>query len=494
MLKEFTVGVSLLYDKAGMSKISSEISNLGSDLKKFAFAVTGAAATLFELTNISSSHSRELQNESMQLGLTTDKLQELGYAAKVTSDVGQEELSGTLQGLSKTLFDARNNSADAARTIQRLGVSFDHITSGNSTDALMDIADTFSKLPNGIYKTALANEAFGSSGAKLIPFLNQGRAGLEKLGIEAHKSGLVLSKSFIDEGAEYDRKLSKIWMVLKNITYVIGGSLIKYMGPLIDQFQRFITQNQKIISQDMGVVLRAIGEAVKISGQLLFSFLNVVKDVIPALGGMRNTLMLVGAGFALWRLSVAPIATSLAAIILAGTDLYNYFHGRSSFFGDFVKEAKSLYIFKTIGGWIKEALAFLEPFASKMNDMLHITDALKEAWQWAKDAAGFLINGPDEKKPTDAGGFLAGMGNTISSGLGSAAHYLNGMAGITPAQAGVSSPQSGRPIEMHTQVTVTVPHGTTATHAADMVSRGVEDGLSKTLRHTRNQALGGKAY
>ncbi len=55
------------------------------------------------------------------------------------------------------------------------------ITAKDSTGALIQIADIFKAMPDGVEKTALAVKLFGKAGADMIPFLNEGSAALAEV-------------------------------------------------------------------------------------------------------------------------------------------------------------------------------------------------------------------------------------------------------------------------------------------------------------------------
>ena len=58
---------------------------------------------------------------------------------------------------------------------------------------LAQIADRFKSMPDGPQKTALAMQLFGRQGKDMIPFLNQGSAGLAELNKKAHELGVTFN-------------------------------------------------------------------------------------------------------------------------------------------------------------------------------------------------------------------------------------------------------------------------------------------------------------
>src|SRR5271170_2326609 len=127
-IREFGVKVSLLFDKSKVEDSKKSIEGVANGLKNIGIQVASAATALLGIASISSQNSRELEQNSAALGINVERLQELEYAAKVTAGVSREELGGALEGLSKTLYEARNNNVEAARTLIRMGVPLSMIT------------------------------------------------------------------------------------------------------------------------------------------------------------------------------------------------------------------------------------------------------------------------------------------------------------------------------------------------------------------------------
>ncbi len=69
------------------------------------------------------------------------------------------------------------------------------ITATDANGAMIQLADIFKAMPDGVHKTALAVQLFGKSGMEMIPMLNQGSAGL---------------KESQEKAAEYGRRMAAI--------------------------------------------------------------------------------------------------------------------------------------------------------------------------------------------------------------------------------------------------------------------------------------------
>ena len=113
-----------------------------------------------------------------KIGVTTEAIQELAYAAKI-ADISQEELELSLGKLAKNLdVVATKGKGPAAEALQRLGIQAKYLK-GESLDQNLElIAEKFAAMPDGVTKTALAMELFGKSGKNMIPLLNKGHDGI----------------------------------------------------------------------------------------------------------------------------------------------------------------------------------------------------------------------------------------------------------------------------------------------------------------------------
>lgn len=136
----------------------------------------------------------QLNKLSQKIGISVEALSTLRFAAQL-SDVSLETLQKGIKGLSQNITEANTGIGDGAQVFEALGVSVKNADgSMKSTEAvLLQVADVFANLEDGAVKTALAVKLFGKSGMDMIPFLNQGAAGITQLTAEAERLGLKLT-------------------------------------------------------------------------------------------------------------------------------------------------------------------------------------------------------------------------------------------------------------------------------------------------------------
>jgi hypothetical protein len=134
-----------------------------------------------------------LQAISDRTGIAIENLSLLRHAAE-QNNVQIGDIAVGLKFLGRNMAEASKGSGDAANAFKALGLSLTD-AGGKlrpTDDMLTAVAESFKAMDDGAEKTALALILFGRSGEQLIPFLNNGRAGLERLKDEARALGMEI--------------------------------------------------------------------------------------------------------------------------------------------------------------------------------------------------------------------------------------------------------------------------------------------------------------
>jgi uncharacterized phage infection (PIP) family protein YhgE len=110
------------------------------------------------------------------------------------------------------MVDAAQGSGEVRDAFQALGVSVTDSQGRmrSSKEVMLDIAERFSKIQDGAVKTAAAMKLFGKSGAELIPTLNAGKEGLEKLGAEVDALGIRMTEDLAKAAEEVNDNLTRM--------------------------------------------------------------------------------------------------------------------------------------------------------------------------------------------------------------------------------------------------------------------------------------------
>lgn len=169
----------------------------------------------------------ELNKMSQRVGITVESLSTLRYAADL-SGVSMQDLEGLLVKLNKKMGEASVGSDEAAKFLRQFGVDVQGVRDGTvkTDEALKQIADRFANAPDGINKTAAAAELFGKQAAKMIPFLNQGREGIEALESEARKLGVQMATETAQKAEQMNDQLRSLKFASEGATLAFAEKLL----------------------------------------------------------------------------------------------------------------------------------------------------------------------------------------------------------------------------------------------------------------------------
>lgn len=99
-----------------------------------------------------------------------------------------------------------------------------------------EMADKFSEFEDGAAKTALAVDAFGKSGAKLVPVLNGGAAGLKAMREEAASLGGIIDGKLAKQAADFNDNMDKLSVLSGSVAKSIAGELLPSLNKLATEF------------------------------------------------------------------------------------------------------------------------------------------------------------------------------------------------------------------------------------------------------------------
>lgn len=218
----------------GLGALTSAASTLGRFLPALSFgAVIAGAVTLAKRTLETADNFAKL---SQRFGVSVEDLSGYAHGADLAG-ISTEDLATGLGKLAKAANAAAQGGEEAKRPFHDLGIEFKNSQGGlRPLDALLgDVADKFALMPDGPRKAALAMELFGRSGAQLIPFLNQGRTGLEEMRKEAERLGLVFdTKTALAVEAFNDN--------LRRLRGTVQGFVNEELVALLPQLSEFIVK------------------------------------------------------------------------------------------------------------------------------------------------------------------------------------------------------------------------------------------------------------
>ena len=260
--------------KRGLGGLTDTAKSVNGVLANLGVAVSVAGLTAMVKSAIDTGDA--LDEMSQRVGVSVETLSVWKPAAE-QSGVSGESFEKGLRKLSTTMLEAATGSEDAARGFSAVGVEFKNQdgTLRATDQVLLDLAERFKAMPDGAEKTALAVQLFGKSGAELIPFLNQGRDGINELAAEMQALGVQMSNETAAQAGNFNDALDK----LKLATTSIGNQIIASLLPALNDMAGGMVESAK-----QGGTLRAILDGVVLVLKTLALGAATVGKAFVALG------------------------------------------------------------------------------------------------------------------------------------------------------------------------------------------------------------------
>jgi hypothetical protein len=258
--------------KGAFGDLGKSLLQVGKSIGIVASAASTAAGALFVLAKSGANAADAAGKAAAAVGLNVQAYTGLQFAAE-QSGVASEAFAGAMGRLNRALGEAANGSKSAVKQFADLGVKF-RDAKGKlrpTEEVLGDIADKFARMPDGAKKSAAAIELFGRSGASLIPFLNEGRAGIAALVAQAELLGLTFTKEQVKVATAMNDSLSALTRAVGGIKNQIGLLFAPDITRVSDGLISLVERNREAI--------------VKFAATIRNEAIGTLRDFVNALSG-----------------------------------------------------------------------------------------------------------------------------------------------------------------------------------------------------------------
>ena len=217
---------------------------------------------------------------SQKSGVAVDELRRFNYAASL-NDVSTEALGNSLKKLSQNMAAAAGGGKEQAAAFAAIGVGVKNLDGSlrGADTVFKNIATQFANLEDGPAKAALAMALFGKAGADLIPLLNQGAGGINELGREAEKLGVIFDQSLSGQAEAFNDNITRIGAAAEGAKIAIAQELLPTLNVLAQAFVDAQGTGSSLAST-LGSAMRVVVETVSIlAANLKFVFEGVQREI-----------------------------------------------------------------------------------------------------------------------------------------------------------------------------------------------------------------------
>lgn len=342
IVRELLTRLGFEIDKKPLHEFEHSVESIKHGLEglKGALEVVGvglSAYGVFEFFKGAAEASNQILSMSQKVGVGTDSLQRLSYAAKF-SDLNLDSLGAGLKFLNRNFVEAQEGSKEATKAFTQLfGGSFNPKNFKSTEQLLLSISDRFKAMPDGPKKTALAMKVLGKAGADMIPFLNTGSESIRRLGDELEAFGGVLGVDALKAGEEFNNNLLRMKTFFVSLRNTIAARFFPAINHVLDSFVEFLKANKAIVKEKLDHYLNAIGNSVKFLASVVVVLWKGFDALSEALGSVEGgaiaaSLALLGLGVIVGLVDLLTLAMVAlgAAIFLVWEDYQTFLDGGES--------------------------------------------------------------------------------------------------------------------------------------------------------------------
>ena len=310
-------GLSLKADHASFEKGDKLLESIKTGLE--VLAVAEIANGIREIFNGVSETAIAASRMAQKIGISTEAVQELGYAASTTG-VSTEELQIGFTKMAKGLEEFRTKgTGPVGEALLALKIPLKEIKNDSPDQLLSTLADKFAAMPDGIHKAASAVEIFGRSGADLIPLLNKGGAGIADLRAEAERLGIVVDGKTTESFKELEETSMRVHGAITGFKNTLAIALLPTISKLADGLFKWVEANKEVIASDVKSFVDGLATAFGFASDavgILVDGVEAIEDVFTDAfnGDTGAQALLIGVG---WALTIAVLPPLIAAGIAA---------------------------------------------------------------------------------------------------------------------------------------------------------------------------------
>lgn len=457
--ESFGEKIGKLADQLQIKLAGEALKGVVDGLEKFGSKCVEIGKSIWGMASDASVMADDMITLATKTGISTEKLQEYGYAARFV-DTEVSTITGSMVKLTRNMASTSETTQDA---FKKLGVSVtDSKGRMKETEAVFwQAIDALGKMSNETERDQIAMTLFGKSAQELNPLIKAGSAAWYDYANEAKKAGLVLSDDAMGALGTFNDGLQRVEATVDSMKNQLMAALAPALTTIADAAakagqkftqwlqsaegkgeiqrvtelvsglaQRFVQNLVPAVDKAISI-FKNVGSAVTFLTQNMDKIVSVIQIAVSIFAALKVAM----AGLQIAALVTNPIGGAIAAItaIIAAIGLLvtNW---------DKVKEAganawdKIKSAWNNAGSWFKGIVSNITNAFNGVGDKIQgffsgAWDKIKTTWNTAASFFTGVKNGIQNAFST--------IGATLTS------YFMNAWSSIKGAWSGVTSFFSG---------------------------------------------------
>lgn len=366
------IQVNIHFDSEKAEAVKKEVDDFSAGLQKIMVSMAGYFAfdQVKTFLDTTLSNMAQIGKTASFIGISTDALQELRYAAD-QSGVSIDGLEDALKEIQIRAVDALSGSGEAFDAFKKVDVKPKDAFGAmrDPLDLLSEVADKLKQLPTHAERLWVVDSMFGDEGSKMLTMLQNGSENLNRMRKEARLFGAVLGDESIAKAHQFNNALNRMRVASQGASnaFVTG-----FLGPFTWAMEK----------------LSALATAFnQLEGRA-----SIVRVALLTLSGVVSALA-IKAAIALAPLIIPFLVLTavIAGVAIIAEDLWVAFKGGDSVIGSTFKGmsrfAQEAQLALTKG--FKDAFVSIHKEFAKFSDW--ITTGLARLSQKAQDLLAGLV-------------------------------------------------------------------------------------------------------
>lgn len=215
---------------------------------------------------------------SQRIGIAVQDLAKYELAAE-QSGTSMEAIARGVKGLAGSMLEHGDALKNAG------------ITARDADGAMRQLADLFSRMPDGIEKTVLATKLFGKAGMDLIPMLNMGSKGLDESAQKSERYAAAMAL-LAPQADKFNDQMAEIALSGKVVGLTLANEVMPTLSSVAEEFGK-VGITGEVVGKVLGEALAESFKAIVVLGaNVAFTFRAVGTEI----GGMAAQLAALGRG------------------------------------------------------------------------------------------------------------------------------------------------------------------------------------------------------
>lgn len=261
-----------------------------------AAAVAVGSATAVMIRNAISSMD-QLNKMAQQIGVATEELTSLRYAAEQMANVTAGQFDMALRRMNRRISEAAAGGGPAADALKRMGLEAREL-------ARLSPDEQFRKFAEAIRQTSTQGERLrnvmalmDTEGMPLVAMMQQGGDAIRAVEEEAVRLNLTIGTDAANAASDFESNMTRLKSALAGVTRQVAADLLPDLVRLTDEMVRAGTEGDRMSStaRDIADALRGIGSVVGV----LVDGMKIVSGTVR--GVMMDLFALANAADAGWR-------------------------------------------------------------------------------------------------------------------------------------------------------------------------------------------------